>query len=88
MPSATPRKPRQPDLPGHKATRLEIAARDLLLAKEGVEEAKKKEENAGSAMIEALRSDGRVQVMVEGYTFAVNTTPSREVLKVKKAEQR
>ena len=82
------KKTKQPTLPGYKPTRLEIAGRDLLLAKEALAEVKTAVDQKGAAMIEAMKSEGRTSLLMEGYTIAVNTTPSREKLVVKKAEQR
>lgn len=88
MGTSTKSRPQQPTLKGYKPTALEIAAAALLLAKEALEEAKDNVDKNGAAMIDAMKANGRTSLTLEGYTISVNTTPSREKLMVKKAEQR
>jgi hypothetical protein len=84
----TAAKQKQPTLTGYKPTALESASRDLLVAREDLEAAKKNVENKGLTMIEVMKREGRTSLTVEGYTISVDVTPSREKLKVKKAEMK
>jgi hypothetical protein len=79
----------QPKLPGMpKATPLECASRDLLVAREELETAKENVDRKSIAMAEVMKSEGRTSFMCEGYTIAISTKPSSEKITVKAIEKR